>query len=137
MKINGMDGEIQSGMHRETPAVMEGDIGFKDILGRQMVTVDESRQSRTTPCADARTLILEQGDGLLSLLDTYIADLENPGKMLKQMEPLVNSIENEVSRIQGTMSDSSWEDNDLRSLMEELTITADVAMCKYHRGDFL
>ena len=137
MKINGMNGEIQIGMHRNSPSVMESDVDFKGIFDQQMTTVTESRQSQTTSCVDARARVLEQGDKLLSLLDTYAADLENPGKMLKQIEPLVNSIEDEVSQIQGTVSDPSWEDNDLRLLMEELTITADVAMYKFHRGDFL
>ena len=137
MKITGVNGEIPAGGHRDSKVTKETDIGFKGILDHQLTKVNAPGEVLPASVCDDRKIVLAQGDKLLSLLDDYAADLENPGKTLKQIAPLVNSIENEVSRIQGTVADSSMEDTELLGLMDALTVTADVAMYKFHRGDFL
>lgn len=137
MKINGINGEIMAGVHRDSKATVQTDTGFKGILEHQMTMVSTPGEVLSASDCDARTMVIAQGDKLLSLLNDYAADLENPGKTLKQIAPLVNSIENEVSRIQGTVADASLLDKDLLSLMDELKVTADVATYKFHRGDFL
>jgi len=137
MKINDINPDVQGVSHRNSNAMAENNTAFKALFNSQMAPVDEIRDHFDASAADGSTKLLEQGDKLLSLLDTYSADLEDPGKMLKHMEPLVNCIETEVSRIQGTAADNAPVDNDLQNLVNELTVTASVAMCKFHRGDFI
>ncbi len=137
MKINDINPDVKVVSHRGSNAMSENDIAFKALFNSQMVPVDEIREHIDTSDTNGSTKLLEQGDNLLSLLDTYAADLEDPGKMLKHMEPLVTCIETEVSRIQGTVADNAPVDNDLQNLVNELTVTASVAMCKFYRGDFI
>ena len=137
MKINGMSGEFLARGHLASKTTEETETGFKGIMDHQIKMVNAPGEVLPTFVCDARTTVLAQGDKLLSLLDDYVADLENPRKTLKQIAPLVDSIENEVCRIHETVADSSMVDEDLLCLMEELKMTADVAMYKFHRGDFL
>ncbi len=137
MKINSICGELLAREHRASKTTKETETGFKGVLDQQIKMVPPPGEVSPAFVCDARTTVIAQGDKLLSLLDDYVADLENPGKTLKQIAPLVNSIENEVCRIHETVADSPMVDEDLVSLMDELKMTADVAMYKFHRGDFL
>ncbi len=138
MKINGINGDLPvSEPRQDSKATLEPNTDFKGIFDHQLARINAPGEVPHTFVSDARITLVSQGDKLLSLLDDYAADLENPGKTLKQIAPLVNSIENEVSRIQETIADSSLADTDLLGLMDELTGTADVATYKFHRGDFL
>jgi hypothetical protein len=122
--------------HESGVAAMDGG-RFESVLNQQMNGISETRSLAAVSEVDDRDMLLASGDRLLALLGNYAADLENPGKMLKQIAPLVNSIENEVSQIQETVSKPSVADNQLRNLMDELTVTANVAIHKFHRGDFI
>lgn len=137
MKISGMNGEIMVPGQEGGRSGMACHAGFKKIFDHQMSGVNAISHCQTNSSTGAGTVILDQGERLLSLLDRYANDLENPGKMLKQIEPLVMSIENEVVRIQKTAADATSLDEDLRLLVEELAVTADVATFKFHRGDFI
>ena len=137
MKINTMSGEFLPRGYREPQATEETEIGFKGILDHQIKMVNTPGEVLPTFACDARANVIAQGDKLLSLLDDYVADLKNSRTTLKQIAPLVNSIEHEACRLYETVVDSSLMDDDLLSMMDELKMTADVAMYKFHRGDFL
>ena len=137
MKINSMSGELLARGHRDSKITKKTETSFKGILDNQIKRVNAPGEVLPALVCDARTKVLAQGDKLLSLLDDYVADLENPRKTLKHIAPLVNSIENEVCRIHETVEDSPVVDEDLLCLMDQLRMTADVAMYKFHRGDFL
>jgi glycyl-tRNA synthetase beta subunit len=86
---------------------------------------------------DDKARMLSQGDGILTMLETYAADLENPGKTLKQMAPLVEAIDHEVTRLEEKANARFSRDEALMDWVNELSLTARVATVKFHRGDFL
>jgi len=81
--------------------------------------------------------ILKQSDRVLNLLDDYARQLADPAKTLKDIEPLVISIKEEVGIIESEVSDKLHNDKDLERLIKDLTVTANVAMFKFHRGDYI
>jgi len=137
MKIDDIKLGVPPPTYQGTTAQPGNNTDFKSIFNNQMAQVDGAQELIDMATVDNRVALLEHGDTLLSFLDAFAADLENPDKRLKQITPLVNNIENEVSKIQATVAENTSVDNDLQNLMKELTVTASVAMCKFQRGDFI
>ena len=86
--------------------------------------------------ADTVPELLNHGDRILDLLDVYRSDLANPEKTLKEIGPLVESIEREVEVIQAKAAMGGQKDRELTELVTNLSVTANVAMFKFHRGDY-
>jgi hypothetical protein len=86
---------------------------------------------------DAKTDFIEQGEKVLDLLDAYAADLNNPDKTLKDIDPVVTAIEEEVAVLETKKTDHAALDGEMEGFVEELTITANVALLKFKRGDFI
>ncbi len=96
MNIYGID--IPMNRYRQTSSPAPGiGTGFDDVLNRELTglrkTSDVSPDSGGT---DPMAHILARGDEILTMLETYAADLENPCKTLKQLTPLVDVIEHEM-----------------------------------------
>ena len=137
MKIDDIKLGVPPPTYKGTTAKPGNNTDFKSIFDNQLSQVGGVQELIDTAAVDNRAALLEHGDKLLSFLDAFAADLGNPDKRLKQITPLVNNIENEVSKIQATVAENTSVDNDLQNLVKELTVTASVAMCKFHRGDFI
>ena len=110
------------------------DHGFKQVFDRKL-----SEINATTPQTpvDSKAHVLEHSDKILTLLDNYARDLIDPAKTLKDIEPLVNSIENEVSLVEAEAADKTHNDKDLARFIKDLAVTANVAAFKFHRGDYI
>jgi len=63
--------------------------------------------------------------------------LTDPSKTLKAIEPLVESIKKEVNTIEAEAAEKVDNDNELERIIKDLTITANVAIFKFHRGDYV
>ena len=71
------------------------------------------------------------------MLDDYVRELTDPVKTLKDIEPLVESIRKEVNSIEAEAAEKGYNDNELERIIKDVTITANVAMFKFHRGDYI
>ena len=110
------------------------DNGFKGIFDRKV-----SEINTTTPQTpiDSKAHVLEHSDKILTLLDNYARDLIDPAKTLKDIEPLVKSIEKEVSLVEAVAAEKTHNDKDLESFIKDLAVIANVAAFKFHRGDYI
>ena len=108
--------------------------GFTQILEKRLTEINPANPQ--TPC-DINADILKRGNKILNLLDDYARELADPAKTLKDIEPLVGSIKQEVGIIESEVSGKFHTDKDLEKLIKDLAVTANVAMFKFHRGDYI
>ncbi|MCD6266462.1 MAG: hypothetical protein J7K02_10955 [Deltaproteobacteria bacterium] len=107
---------------------------FKQIFNQKLTDIDATA-SRTS--LDLKRDALNQSDRILHLLDDYARELTDPSKTLKAIEPLVESIKKEVNTIEAEAAEKVDNDNELERIIKDLTITANVAISKFHRGDYV
>jgi uncharacterized protein YoxC len=102
----------------------------KNILG-------EIRTS-TVPVVGEQTQGLnEKANSLLNQLDVFVAELGNPEKSLKDMEPVVKSMKNGADDIMETMKKEGVTDEKVKNIIMESVMTANVEYYKFYRGDYL
>ena len=70
-------------------------------------------------------------------MDEYANGLNDPKKTLKDIEPLVASIKEEADSIERENREKLQHDKELEGFIKELSVTANVAMFKFHRGDYI
>jgi hypothetical protein len=132
MDINEI-GNVYHGKLASSKKVNKGN-EFTEILEQRLAEINPTKpQAPRGINAD----ILKQSDRVLNLLDDYARQLADPAKTLKDIEPLVISIKEEVGIIESEVSDKLHNDKDLERLIKDLTVTANVAMFKFHRGDYI
>ncbi|MBG0779131.1 MAG: hypothetical protein H0S81_04315 [Desulfotignum balticum] len=137
MKIYGMDIPLNGYRQTAFPS-RDTSTAFDHVFNRELAALQKtSEMSLDSGKTDDKARMLSQGDGILTLLETYAADLENPGKTLKQMAPLVEAIDHEVTRLEEKANARFSRDEALMDWVNELSLTARVATVKFHRGDFL
>ncbi len=83
-----------------------------------------------------KDLALEQSDRVLTLLDRYAGKLADPSTSLKEIYPLVTRIQEEVDLLETSAADVP-DEKGVGRFFKDLAITANVAMLKYQRGDFV
>jgi len=86
---------------------------------------------------DAKTDFIDQGDKVLDLLDAYATELNNPEKNLKDIDPLVKAIEKEMNIFEAKRADHPGMDEEMDGIAQDLSITANVALLKFQRGDYI
>jgi hypothetical protein len=137
MKLYGMDLPLH--VNRQTPPPPRGRAGtFNEILAGQVNALDKTADRSSDPgTSQGKTAVLDRGDDILTLLETYAADLNDPCKTLKQMAPLVSVIEQEVAQFEKNADEQTSLDAELKGWVDDLSLTARVATAKFFRGDFL
>jgi hypothetical protein len=137
MKLYGMDLPLH--VYRQPAPAPRGSAGaFKEIFAGQIHAADNIGDRSEGPViSQGKKEVLDRGDDILTLLDTYAADLNNPCKTLKQMAPLVSAIEQAVAQFQKNADEQAALDADLKAWVNDLSLTARVATAKFARGDFL
>ncbi len=138
MNIYGIDIPVNG--YRQTPSSSRGNsTAFDDVFSRELTALQKTPDMPWVDSGgtDGKAQMLSRGDGILTLLETYAADLEDPCKTLKQMAPLVEAIDHEVTRLEKSANDQFSRDEALMEWVNELSLTARVATVKFHRGDFL
>jgi uncharacterized protein YicC (UPF0701 family) len=132
MKIDQID-QLYHGKLSSLEKTTEGD-GFKKILENRLTEIGQ-KASELPQGGNAE--ILKRSERVLDLLDEYASGLNDPNKTLKDIEPLVASIKEEADSIERESQDKLHHDKDLRRFIKELSVTANVAMFKFHRGDYI
>lgn len=146
MKING-----ELPLHLETNAKPTGHghgsgAGrgkFCDLLSQAVAAQDPDQTTAASqevapavePAAGPSPL-WQQVNGLLDTLERYGQALGDPGKSLKEIEPLVRDLEGRVQRMQMEPAVAS-PDDPLAELAQQAMGQAKVAAIKFRRGDYL
>jgi hypothetical protein len=125
---NVYDGKLAS------PKKVKKGNGFTEILEQRLAEINPANPQ--TP-RGINLDTLKQGNKVLNLLDDYARQLADPRKTLKDIEPLVESIKQEVGIIESEVSHKLHNDKHLEKLIKDLAVTANVAMFKFHRGDYI
>lgn len=132
MDINRIYDSFQG--QRSSPKTVDGDCGFKKVFDKKINEINESTMSTSM---GSKVDIIEHGDKILNLLDDYTRELADPAKTLKDIGPLVKNIEKEVSLIEAESADAVHNDKALKKIIKDLAVTANVAVYKFHRGDYI
>ena len=132
MDINGIDNLYKAKL--SSSHKIDKNNGFRQIFDGKIAKLNPTTIS--TP-VDSKADVLERGDKILNLLDDYAIGLNDPAKTLKDIGPLVKSIEKEMSLIEAEAADKFHNDKELEKLIENLAVTANVAVLKFRRGDYI
>lgn len=81
--------------------------------------------------------IFERTNFLLDKLDNYSKDLENPEKTLKDIEPLIASIQDEAAKLLLDANGSEENDETLKEIVNQTAIKASTEYIKFNRGDYI
>ncbi len=87
----------------------------------------------TLPASKITSPAITQAEGLLSLMDTYAKNLQDPSKSLRQFEPVLKAMKNQAT----TLLAVSGDDAHLHALAQQLAATAEVETIKFNRGDYV
>ena len=107
---------------------------FKQIFDKKL---DELQTTPSLAPVDSKSDVIVQSEKILNLLDDYAGELADPSRTLKDIRPLVDSIEKEVSLMESEAVNKVQNDKALDSLVKDLAVTAKVAVYKFHRGDYI
>jgi len=132
MKIDQID-QLYHGKLSSPEKTTKGD-GFKKILENRLTEIGQTA-SQLPQGSNAE--ILKRSERVLDLLDEYASRLNDTNKTLKDIEPLVTSIKEEADCIERENQDKLQHDKELERFIKELSVTANVAMFKFHRGDYI
>ena len=131
MDINKIDNSFQAKL---SSTAKVDDNQFKQIFDKKL---DELHTTPSLSPVDSKSDVIVQSEKILNLLDHYAGELADPSKTLKDIRPLVDSIEKEVTLMESEAVNKVQNDEALDSLVKDLAVTAKVAMYKFHRGDYI
>ena len=131
MDINKIDNSFQAKLSSTTKV---DDNQFKQIFDKKL---DELHTTPSLSPVDSKSDVIVQSEKILNLLDHYAGELADPSRTLKDIRPLVDSIEKEVTLMESEAGNKVQNDKALDSLVKDLAVTAKVAMYKFHRGDYI
>ena len=131
MDINKIDNSF---LAKLSSTAKVDDNQFKQIFDKKL---DELHTTPSLSSVDSKSDVIVQSEKILNLLDHYAGELADPSRTLKDIRPLVDSIEKEVTLMESEAVNKVQDDKALDSLVKELAVTAKVAMYKFHRGDYI
>lgn len=132
MNINKIGSSFQAKLSSTNN--VDSDNQFKQVFDQKL---NEINATTIPSSVDSKSNVIEQGDKILNLLDNYAGELADPSRTLKDIRPLVDSIEKEVSLMESEAANKGHDDKALDRLVKDLTVTAKVALYKFHRGDYI
>ncbi|MFW6147557.1 MAG: hypothetical protein ACOC6B_04105 [Thermodesulfobacteriota bacterium] len=109
---------------------VRGGNGFKRVFHQKMNEINSPAVAHGTAA------LVEKSEKLLSLLETYAKGLADPRVPLSDIEPLAERIKEEAGSLEAEASEKASHDRKLENLIKEVSVTANVAALKFHRGDF-
>ena len=115
-------------------AKVDGDNQFKQIFNQKL---DELHPTTNLCPVDNKSDVIVQSEKILNLLDQYAGELADPARTLKDIRPIVDRIEKEVTLMESEAVGNVQNDETLDKLVKDLAVTAKVAMYKFHRVDYI
>ena len=131
MDINKIDNSF---LAKLSSTAKVDDNQFKQIFDKKL---DELHTTPSLSPVESKSVIIVQSEKILNLLDNYAGELADPSRTLKDIRPLVDSIEKEVTLMESEAANKVQNDETLDRLVKDLAVTAKVAMYKFHRGDYI
>ncbi len=92
---------------------------------------------RTIQIPTQSDLVSGSTEKLLELLDTFSAQLQDPGVSLKHMAPVLETIHNKADQLVKETRDLGAEHAGLRDIANQTAVTAQTEYIKFQRGDYL
>jgi len=132
MNIKGIEGLLNT-KPSTTNKVQQG-TGFKQIFDK---TLSDINAVNSTTSIDSKAATLEHGNTVLNLLGQYVERLADPLTSLKEIDPLVAHIEKAVMDMQSSAANINDHDKGLNRFLNDIAVTANVAILKYQRGDYI
>lgn len=106
---------------------------FQEVLNTKLYGTEN-----ITPISPhTRAELLEHSDKLLTLLDSYAIGLGDPQKTLRELSSLVETIQKEAHLLETEAEVHLSETEEIRGVINDLALTANVAAFRFQRGDFL
>jgi hypothetical protein len=133
MEIKGIGRPSGTARLTKGPKV-EDNKTFSEVL-RARISQTNPASSATGP--DSRAAFLEQSEKVLGLLDGFAQALADPRKTLRDMEPVVRTMEGEVKLLETAAGVEEGPDRSLSQLMSDVSLMANVALIKFYRGDYV
>lgn len=81
--------------------------------------------------------IIKKADKLLNLLDHYANEIANSKKTLNDIEPLMLSLKNDASLLMEEANETLQDNQDLKKIISQCALTANVEYIKFKRGDYI
>ncbi len=152
-KITGVpeNPEIQNKQNprKTTSDKSDLNISFRDTLQNAMEQPNKIDSTQSTPplgeidmtsfnkISVSPTVVSEKTDILLSLIETYTAELSDPSKTLKELEPLIRKVRDSANELSEQAELLNPENSDLKRIAQQSAVTANVEYIKFNRGDYL
>ncbi len=126
---------------------------FKEILhDAQFKTTTEKTTSFLPPPSSAIPLInldpaaqaekpldqqlASEAEYLLGILEEYQSNMDNPSVPLKQIQPLIERMENETKKLLPTLN-TLPDDSALKDILNRILVASSVEIIKFNRGDYV
>jgi hypothetical protein len=106
---------------------------FEQIYSQKLSAVSDSKPQ---VLFDAKRDLIDQSNRVMDLLDEYSHELRRPDKNLKDIDPLIKTIQNEINLVEAKAADPVYDGDDIGGVVNDLAVTANVAILKFQRGDF-
>ena len=97
----------------------------------------EITPTRTIQIPEQAALVSGSTEKLLELLDTYAAQLQDPGVSLKHMAPVVETIQQKADQLVEETRALGPDHAGLRDIATQTAVTAQTESIKFQRGDYL
>ena len=110
----------------------------KNLVNRTDTVAESKRLGEIQPTGfpiieSVSTSVANKTSHLLDLLDSYAKDMENPKKTLRDIEPLIVSIQRNASEL---MEATDKIPPVLKDIATETAVTANSEYIKFYRGDY-
>jgi hypothetical protein len=90
----------------------------------------------STPVPPDATITLEHIENMIDLLDQYRHKLADPRIPLRQIDEIINKIEQQNDSL-ATIVESTPDDDEIKNILNQTRITASLEVAKFYRGDYL
>lgn len=108
-----------------------------DDVNSTVPSLGEIAPTSLYPVEPSAQDIFERTNFLLDKLENYSKDLENPEKSLKDIEPLIASIQDEAAKLLIDANESEENDETLKEIVNQTAIKASAEYIKFNRGDYI
>jgi hypothetical protein len=86
--------------------------------------------------ATVKLSTVERIENVLDLLDEYGRRLADPNTTLKEIHPLVNSLESQSQQLKPVLNFMA-DDDQLKQILNETLVTSSLEIFKYNKGDYI
>ena len=124
---NGFQNHLQKALQHEKTS---------PAMGHQTQSLGEIQSSPFTSIHPSTRQIIHETERLIDLLDTYRQKMADPQKSLKDIEPVLQSLNKQKCRLEDFCQQTSLDDAPLADIVNACTLTVDKEMIRFYRSDY-